>query len=88
MPKNQQDEKFYLGNRNLPKPEQEFEWTPEMAKNLKKARKNILYFAENYFHIVNLDRGKEKIKLHNCQKKVLRHLRDNRFVSLLASRQE
>tara|TARA_R110000744_G_scaffold359665_3_gene466994 strand:+ start:1407 stop:3182 length:1776 start_codon:yes stop_codon:yes gene_type:complete len=87
MPKNPQDEKFYLGNRNLPKPEQEFEWTPQMARNLKKVRKNILHFAENYFHIVNLDRGKEKIKLHNCQKKVLRQLRDNRFVTLLASRQ-
>ena len=38
MPKKQQDDKFYLGNRNLPRPEQEFEWTPKMARDLKKSR--------------------------------------------------
>ena len=78
---------FYLGNKNLPRTDAEFEWTPQMLRNLKKAQKNILYFAENYFHIVNLDRGKEKISLFKCQKRVLRGLRDNRFVTLLASRQ-
>jgi|21_taG_2_1085346.scaffolds.fasta_scaffold02152_6 hypothetical protein len=87
MPKKQEDDKFYLGNKNLPRPDQEFEWTPKMVRDLKKCRQNILYFAENYFYIVNLDRGKEKIKLHACQKRTLRDLRDNRFVTLLASRQ-
>lgn len=65
----------------------EFEWTPEMVKDLKKAKMNILHFAENYFHIVNLDQGKIKIQLYPCQKRVLRSLRDNRFVACLASRQ-
>ena len=65
----------------------EFEWTPEMVKTLKKAKQNILYFAENFFYIVNLDRGKIKIELYACQKRVLRSLRDNRFVACLASRQ-
>jgi len=78
---------YYLGNKNLPRPEAEFEWTPKMVNDLKKAKRNILFFAENYFHIVNLDRGKERIKLFKCQKRVLRSLRDNRFVCLLASRQ-
>ena len=78
---------FYLGNKNLPRSDAEFEWTPEMVSELKKSKRNILHFAENYFHIVNLDRGKEKIALYKCQKKVLRSLRDNRFVCLLASRQ-
>jgi len=82
-----EDAKFYLGNKNLPKPETEFEWTPQMMADLKKCKKNILYFAENFFYIVNLDRGKETITLYKCQKRVLRSLRDNRFVSLLASRQ-
>ena len=84
---NVDDKKYYLGNKNLPRPDVEFEWTPHMVAELKKARRNILYFAENYFYIVNLDRGKEKIALFKCQKRVLRALRDNRYVSLMASRQ-
>ena len=82
-----QNEHYYLGNKNLPRGSAEFEWTPEMVVDLKKSKRNVLYFAENHFHIVNLDRGKEKIALYKCQKKVLRSLRDNRFVCLLASRQ-
>ena len=82
-----EDKQFYLGNKKLPRPGVEFEWTPTMVKDLKKCKQNILYFAENFFYIVNLDRGKEKIKLFKCQKRVLRGLRDNRFVTLLASRQ-
>ena len=78
---------FYLGNKQLPRADAEFDWTPERVNHLKKSQKNIIHFAENFFHIVNLDRGREKIKLHKCQKRVLRSLRDNRYVSLLASRQ-
>ena len=63
------------------------EYTPQMIKDLQKAERNILYFAENFFHIVSLDRGKEKIKLYPAQKKALRDMRDERFYILLASRQ-
>ena len=65
----------------------EYEWTPDMVKDIKKAKQNILYFAEHFFHIVNLDQGRIKITLYNYQKRVLRSLRDNRFVACLASRQ-
>jgi hypothetical protein len=78
---------LYLGNRNLPTANAEFEWTDTMVKDLKKCKRNLLYFAENFFTIINLDRGREKIKLFACQKKVLRSLRDNRFNIVLASRQ-
>ena len=82
-------EKFYLGNKNLPSPDAMFDYStnPEWVADIAKCRKNIIHFAENFFYIVNLDRGKEKIALHNYQKRVLRGLRDNRFVCLLASRQ-
>lgn len=80
-------EKFYLGNQRLPTADTKHEYTPEMVSELKKCKKNLLHFAENYFFIINLDRGKEKIKLYSCQKRVLRSLRDGRFVILLASRQ-
>ena len=78
---------LYLGNKNLPTERAEFEWTPEMVTDLKKSKKNLLHFAERHFHIINLDRGKERIKLFPCQKKVLRSLRDNRFNVVMASRQ-
>jgi hypothetical protein len=81
------DKHLYLGNKHLPTDRAEFEWTPEMVANLKKCKKNLLYFAENHFTIVNLDRGKEKIQLFKCQKTVLRSLRDNRFNVVMASRQ-
>lgn len=87
MPRQKKEDKFYLGNKNLPNANMEFEWTPEMVKDLKKAKQNILHFAENFFYIVNLDQGKIKIDLYPCQKRVLRSLRDNRFVACLASRQ-
>jgi len=72
MPRQKKEDKFYLGNKDLPNANMEFEWTPEMVKTLKKAKQNILYFAENFFYIVNLDRGKIKIELYPCQKRVLR----------------
>jgi len=78
---------YYLGNKNLPTKDAEFEWTPQMVKAIKKSAANLLHFAEEFFTIVNLDKGRDKIKLHKCQKRVLRALRDNRFNIVLASRQ-
>ena len=78
---------YYLGNPNLPAADAVIAYEPWMIKELEKAKDNILYFAENFFHIINLDRGREKIKLHTCQKRVIRKMRDNRFFILLASRQ-
>ena len=82
-----QDNMFYMGNKNLPNVNWKGEYTKEQVKDLKKASSNILYFAENFFHIINLDRGKEKISLYKAQKRALRKMRDNRFFCLLASRQ-
>jgi hypothetical protein len=78
---------FYLGNKTLPRGDMEFQWTPEMVKDLEKSRKNIIHFAEKFFYIVNLDQGRMTINLHKCQKRVMRALKHNRFICLLASRQ-
>jgi len=88
MPK-KQESKFYLGNQNLPTADAAFDYAahPEWVEDIAKSRKNILHFAENFFFITNLDEGKMKIKLHSYQKRILRSLRDSRFVCLLASRQ-
>jgi hypothetical protein len=78
---------YYLNNPNLPTTEAEFEYTPEMLAELDECRESVLHFAENHFHIINLDEGKQKIKLHLYQKRALRMIRDNRFSLLLFSRQ-
>mgnify|MGYP003125738384 FL=1 len=69
------DKQNYMNNPNLPTVGAEFAYTPKMVKEIEKSSKNILHFAENYFHIVSLDDGKQKIKLHYCQKRVLRKMR-------------
>jgi hypothetical protein len=87
MGKNPKDQNYYLGNPNLPTQNTQFEWTPEMVKELTKCKDDILYFAENYFYIINLDEGRQKIPLHDCQKRALAGMCMNRFFILLASRQ-
>jgi hypothetical protein len=81
------DSQFYRGDKNVPKEDAQFEWTKPMVKELKKCKEDIIHFAENHFYIVNLDRGKEKIDLYKAQRKTLKSLAENRFVSVLASRQ-
>lgn len=76
-----------MGNQNLPTKGSTFEYTQEMLTELQKCKDNILHFAESYFYILNLDEGRQKIKLYAAQKRILRKLRDHRFFSLLASRQ-
>ena len=48
MAKSVSKETFYMGNKNLPVPETEFQWTPEMVEDLKKD------------HEIMLDKIKEK----------------------------
>lgn len=78
---------IYMNNPSLPTADAKFEYTPEMVRELKKCKQNLLHFAENYFYIINLDEGKQKIKLHPYQKSALRMIRDNRFSLFLFSRQ-
>jgi hypothetical protein len=81
------DAQYYRGDKNVPKEDAQFEWTPKMVKELKKCKENIVHFAENHFYIVTLDDGKKKIQLYKAQKRALKSLSDNRFVCVLASRQ-
>lgn len=76
-----------MGNENLPVKGAEFEYTPEMVEEMEKCKKDIVHFAENYFYILNIDEGRQTIKLHDAQKRVLKGMVDNRFYCLLASRQ-
>lgn len=77
----------YLNNPNLPSVEAKFEYTPEMFVEIKKCGDNMLYFAENYFYIIDPDKGKVQIELYPFQKRVLRGFRDHRFNAVLSPRQ-
>lgn len=77
----------YLRNKRLPRPDTQFNWTPEMVGEITRCKKEIQYFAEKYFHIVTSDDGKQKIKLYTVQKRALRALQKYRFNIINASRQ-
>lgn len=78
---------YYRGSKNVPVAGAQYEFTSDMVDELRKCKEDIIYFAENFFYIVNLDRGKEKIKLYDAQKNALTTLVENRFVSVLSCRQ-
>lgn len=82
-----QSREFYLNNPNLPTGAATYEYTPEMIRHLKKSKQNLLYFAENFYYIIDPDEGRRVISLFKYQKEVLRMIRDNRYNILLASRQ-
>lgn len=76
-----------MGNQNLPSKGTVIAYTPEQAKEMQKCAKNILHFAEKYFYILNVDKGKMPIELYKAQKRVLKQMMENRFFCLVASRQ-
>lgn len=53
-----------------------------------KCKKDIVYFAEKYYRIINLDRGIETIKLYDVQKDFLRFLTQNNKVVCCSGRQQ
>lgn len=48
---------------------------------------DVITFAENYFTIVNLDRGKETIELYPAQKRILKRISNNRLNAIRLPRQ-
>lgn len=51
------------------------------------AKRDIVWWAENFFNIINLDSGLQLIKLYDRQKQMLQHLVDNNRSIVLAARQ-
>lgn len=78
---------YYRGSKHVPVAGAQYEFTADMITELKKCKEDIIYFAENFFYIVSLDRGKETIKLYEAQKRVLRSFVQNRNVIVCSSRQ-
>lgn len=82
---------YYLNNPNIPAKNAELEGTEEewvfRAKEIKKCKKNIFYFAKKYIYILNPDRGRELVKLYDYQKRMLKKIVENRFSIFNTSRQ-
>jgi hypothetical protein len=81
------EEQYYMNNPNLPRRGAKFEYTPEQISDLQRASQDIIYFAENFFYIIEPGEGRRKIKLHDCQKKALKLFENHRFTITCASRQ-
>lgn len=52
-----------------------------------KCKRDIVYFAEKYFRVINLDKGLHIIKLYDIQKEFLKFLVDNNKVICVSGRQ-
>lgn len=80
------NDRFMNNNESLPI-NITLEYTPEQMQELYKCSEDVLYFAENYFHIINLDEGRQKIKLYPAQKKAITTVIDSKMTIVCASRQ-
>lgn len=77
----------FFGNPLLKRKNEPVELTPEHLEELKKCYEDIVYFAETYYTIVNVDTGRQKIQLYDYQKNMLKALVENRQVIFCTSRQ-
>lgn len=77
----------YMGNPNLPSKDAKFEYTPEMVEEIEKCRDDMLYFAQNYFYIIDPDEGKVQINLFDFQERIIDGFKNHRFNVILSPRQ-
>jgi len=81
------DDFYYRGSKNVPVAGAQYEFTAAMVEELRRCKEDIIYFAENFFYIVATDRGKEKIKLYEAQRRILKKFVSERNVIVCSSRQ-
>lgn len=62
------------------------EWEARI-KAIAKSKRDIAWWAEQFFHIISLDKGLIKIKLYQKQRELLQHITNNNRIITLASRQ-
>jgi hypothetical protein len=79
-------DKYLNNNESLPV-NITIDYTPQQAVEFKKCAEDIVYFAENYFYIINLDHGRQKIKLFDAQAGAILDILNNKRTIICASRQ-
>jgi len=77
----------FRGNPKLKPAGVALEYTKEQVEEILKCKNDIIYFAENYYHIITLDKGLQKIKLYDFQKDLLKTIQNENRIIVLASRQ-
>ena len=77
----------YNGNTNLKREGIKINWTGEQIREYNKCKNDVIYFAENYVHVVHPDRGFEKITLYPYQKDLIKLVEENTRVVALSTRQ-
>lgn len=77
---------FMDGDVGKKSPNLPFQYTSEELEEFKKCAKDVVYFANRYASAMT-DEGIQKITLREYQKRTLNDFQENRYVSLLASRQ-
>lgn len=60
----------------------------ESIMEIARCKRDIVYFAEHYYRVINLDKGLHIIKLYDIQKDFLRFLVDNNKVVCVSGRQQ
>lgn len=92
IPENQDDyiieSNYVMRNPNLPGRGTKIGYTKKMMNEIIKCKNDILYFAQQYFYIINLDEGRQKIKLYPIQRKELKLMAENNRVCVVSSRQQ
>ena len=81
------DSLMFKSNPNLRPAGAEIAYTQEMIDEIKKCRKNPVYFIENYVKVVHPDRGLVLMKLHPYQKRLIKAYHENRKIIGLTARQ-
>lgn len=70
---------------------EKIEYTPELIQEYINCANDIIYFAEKYYYIITLDKGRQLIKLRGFQKKILKAMTETpdgkRHLCILSSRQ-
>lgn len=57
-------------------------------REIAKCKRDIVYFAEHYYRVINLDKGLHIINLYDIQKEFLRFLVENNKVICCSGRQQ
>jgi len=77
----------FLGQDGIKPPGTKIKYTEAMLREYMKCAEDPVYFIENYYFIVDLDKGLTNITLIDYQVDLVQHMHDNRFSVVLASRQ-
>ena len=81
-------ETSYHGNPNLKPVGHKHDFTKEQIEEYLKCKDDVVYFIENYCHIITLDQGLQKFKLYECQKRKVDFIMGERKAILMEGRQQ